>query len=255
LCALGPFRFPVIWTFFLPLTYIAYSQAGVEEQTWVLCLEYGCLGMVLSYEWLFVRKGRTLEDWMRAAPPLRRWLQATIPARLRIKQHRIEAHLRRGVQLLDLGAGHGGLCKALRANGFEVLPVDVKDGSFFEDVRPVLYDGVKLPFPDAHFDTTLLITVLHHTPDPELVLREAMRVSAHRLVVMEDIYSNPLQRYLTYFTDSLVNLEFHGHPHTNRSDAEWRATFARLGWEIESSESFRTLIFFRQVIYVLQPIK
>ena len=255
LCALGPFRFPVVWTFFLPLTYIAYYYPGVQEQTWVLVLEYVVLTAVLLYEWVFVRKGRTLEGWMRSVPPLRRWLQATIPARLAIKQHRIARHLEKGTKILDLGAGHGGLCKALRAEGFEVHPVDVKDGSFFEDVRPQLYDGERLPFADRHFDTTLLITVLHHTPDPELVLAEAMRVSGRRLVVMEDVYANPFQRYLTYFTDSLVNLEFHGHPHTNRSDAEWRATFTRMGWELESAESFRTLVFFRQVIYVLRPAK
>lgn len=255
LCALGPFRFPVVWTLFLPLTYLAYSQHGVEEQTWVIALEYVCLGVVMLYEWVFVRKGRTLESWMRSVPPLRRWLQATIPARLKIKQHRIAAHLQTGVPILDLGAGHGGLCKALRADGLDVHPVDVKDGSFFEDVRPQLYDGERLPFADGHFDSTLLITVLHHTPDPDLVLREAMRVTRRRLVVMEDIYTNPLQRYLTYFTDSLVNLEFHGHPHTNRSDRAWRFTFERLGWEVESASSFRTLLFFRQVIYVLRPAK
>jgi ubiquinone/menaquinone biosynthesis C-methylase UbiE len=116
----------------------------------------------------------------------------------------------------------------------------------------VIYNGEKLPFDDLAFDTTLLITVLHHTPDPDAVLQEAIRVSARRIVVMEDIYTNPFQKYLTWFTDSLVNMEFVGHPHTNRSDKQWQATFSKMGLKLVGKETFRTLVFFRQVIYVLE---
>jgi ubiquinone/menaquinone biosynthesis C-methylase UbiE len=171
---------------------------------------------------------------------------------MRIKQARIARHLARGTRILDIGAGHGGLCRALRQEGFEVVPVDVKDLSLFPDVRPVIYDGKTLPFPGAAFDTSLLITMLHHTPDPEAMLREAMRVTKGRLVVMEDIYRNAVQRELTFLTDSLVNLEFEGHPHTNKTDAGWQEVFARLGLRVTHREEFRTLLFFRQAIYVLE---
>jgi ubiquinone/menaquinone biosynthesis C-methylase UbiE len=39
------------------------------------------------------------------------------------------------------------------------------------DTKPVLYDGKKMPFKDNVFDAALLITVLHHTPDPESIVR------------------------------------------------------------------------------------
>ena len=118
----------------------------------------------------------------------------------------------------------------------------------------MVYDGERLPFADKSFDACTIITVLHHTPDPDAILREAMRVTRKRIVIMEDIFRNPLQKQLTFFTDSLVNLEFEGHPHTNRSDAEWKETFERMGLKLVFREDFRTLVFFRQVVYVVELV-
>jgi SAM-dependent methyltransferase len=256
LCVLGPYRFPVVWTLLLPLTYLAYSSptGGVVERPWVLWLEYGLLFAFLGYEAVFVRRRKTLEEWMHTIPLLRKWLQATIPARMKIKLHRIQPLLPTEARILDLGTGNGGLCKSLREMGHDVQPCDVKDISFFPEVQPLIYNGQRLPFENGAFDTTLLITVLHHTPQPDAVLDEAIRVSSRRIVVMEDIYKNPVQKYLTWFTDSLVNMEFVGHPHTNRSDRRWQKTFASKGLQVVSKNEFRTLLFFRQVIYVLERV-
>ena len=54
--------------------------------------------------------------------------------------------------------------------------------------------------------------------------------------------------------DSLVNLEFRGHPHTNRDDNQWKQTFHQMGLKVVAEDEFRTLIFFRQKIYVLERI-
>lgn len=251
LAALSPYRYVVLWTALLPWTYIAYYIPGIHEPWWVLTGEYLLLAVYMAYEWVFRREKLTLTGWVLRHPWLRRQAQRSIPPRLKIKLGRISRHLRPGESVLDLGSGHGGLCLALREQGLEVHPVDVVDHSFFPEVKPTLYDGKVLPFADGQFDVTLLVTVLHHTPDPDAVLREAKRVTRGRIVVMEDIYSNTLQKHLTYFTDSLVNLEFEGHPHTNRTDAEWLATFERLGLRVVYREDFRTLGLFRQVVYVV----
>jgi alpha-1,6-mannosyltransferase len=252
LTVLGRYRYAILWSLLLPLTYLAYFTPDAHVPGWLVVGEYALLFGWMLYEWLFVRSRLNLSEWLLARPWFRGLVMRSIPARLRIKEGRIARHLARGQHILDIGAGHGGLCKALRTAGLDVTPVDVKNLSFFPDVQPIVYDGVQLPFAEDAFDVSLLITMLHHTPDPEAVLREALRVTRKRLVVMEDIYSNQLQRQLTFFTDSLVNLEFEGHPHTNKSDAEWRALFERLGLRLTYREDFRTLIFFRQVIYVLE---
>jgi hypothetical protein len=72
---------------------------------------------------------------------------------------------------------------------------------------------------------------------------------------MEDIYESPFQKYLTWCADSLVNWEFYGHPHTNRTDVEWKEVFQRNGLELENVEYYRFLLFFKQVTYVLTHVE
>ncbi|MEM7035372.1 MAG: polyprenol phosphomannose-dependent alpha 1,6 mannosyltransferase MptB, partial [Bacteroidota bacterium] len=252
LSVLTHYRFALLWGMLIPLTYTAYYVPGIEEQMWVLWLEYILVFGFIAYEWTLRRSGLTLETWMLSKPFFRNLIRRSIPARLAIKYERIARHLDKNETVLDVGTGNGGLCHALKGNGYDVTAVDVKDISFFEEVKPVIYDGEKLPWDDNSFDTALIITVLHHTPDPEAIVKEAMRVARKKVVIMEDIYHNVFQKHLTFFTDSLVNLEFDGHPHTNKNDAGWRALFDELGMKMTFREDFRTLVFFRQVIYVLE---
>ena len=92
--------------------------------------------------------------------------------------------------------------------------LDVANVSFIDSITPVIYDGVAMPFDKASFDVVLLITMLHHTPTPERVLMEAKRV-ARRIIVIEEIYAQTCDKYLTYFIDSVFNLELFHHPHTD----------------------------------------
>lgn len=156
-----------------------------------------------------------------------------------------------GCSVVDIGAGRGFVSLGLMQRGHDVVSVDVRDSSRIPEVQPVLYDGSRLPFPDDRFDVALLLTVLHHTPDPEQVLSEAMRV-ASQIVVIEDTASSALKMRLTWWADSIANLEFRGHPHTNRSDVEWRATFTRLGLRICEMRTDYVFHFFTQTTYVLK---
>lgn len=249
--AVSGYRWPVLWGFWMLFTYWFYYLPGFVPPRWFINLEYASVLLLALPEWLFTARGTTLEQWLWRTKLFRRIFRSTIPGRLRIKEQRIASLLPPDASVVDIGCGNGGLAHALKQRGFSVTPVDVKQISFFEDVAPVIYDGKRLPFADRSFGTALLITVLHHTPDPDAILREAGRV-APRIIVMEDIFRNAFQKYLTFFTDSLVNMEFRGHPHTNRNEAGWQDTFARLGMRVTHRAQFRTLLFFTQVIYVVE---
>jgi ubiquinone/menaquinone biosynthesis C-methylase UbiE len=171
----------------------------------------------------------------------------------RTKQRRLNPFLVEAGSVLDIGCGNGALAHRLKQEGISIQCVDICDKSRFDDVRPIVYDGKNLPFEDQQFQTVLLITMLHHTPNPERILGEAMRVG-QRIVVMEDVYSNPLQKQLTYFVDSLVNWEFRGHPHTNKTDEGWKACFAALGWTVKDYRKDRFLFLFTQTIYQLEQM-
>lgn len=170
----------------------------------------------------------------------------------RAKEGQFLNFLRPGDRILDLGSGPGSVCRLLRDRGFAVTPVDIQDVALDPRARPQLYDGRRLPFADGAFDVALLLTVLHHTAAPAAVLAEAGRV-AHRVIVIEDVYASTRQKYLTWWADSLLNLEFIGHPHTNRPDAAWRAQFIRLGWQLVHTQNRRVAGIFQQQLYVLEP--
>lgn len=142
--------------------------------------------------------------------------------------------------ILDIGAGTCNVCEILAERDFDVTPVDVEDLSFVDGLRAKIFDGERLPFDDDEFDVALLLAVLHHTEHPERLLAEAARV-APRLIVMEDVCENRLQKYATRAIDSLLNLEFLGHPHTNKSDDEWRRIFAATGLRLLAAADERWL--------------
>ena len=166
--------------------------------------------------------------------------------------------------LLDIGCGAGALAHqlALTRADLHITCVDLQAAPLFADLKVSTWDGHTLPYAAQQFDAALLLTVLHHCPDPDAVLREALRV-ARTVVIVEDVYDTAWQRRLTYFFDSLFNWQWQAHwmlrwqgapahPRSNRSDAVWRASFAQAGWVLEEASQQRFLGLFTQACYVLR---
>jgi len=160
-------------------------------------------------------------------------------------------HLNKNEKSLDIGCGNGMITHTLRQQHFPCTPLDVADLSILPDVKVIVYNGLQMPFQEQEFDTALLLTVLHHTPDPVLVLKETARVSK-KIVIIEDIYNNKIQQYMTYAMDTLVNLGHSSMTYQNKSDSEWKVTFDELGLELIEESSKPVLFFFRQATYVLK---
>ncbi len=159
-------------------------------------------------------------------------------------------HLSPNETIIDIGSGNGLICHYLREQGFRVTPLDVVDMAYNETVRPVVYDGNVMPFDDKTFDVAMILTVLHHTPAPEVVLKETQRI-AKKIIIIEDIYNNPIQKRATFFMDWLVNLGYSATPHTNKNDTGWRETFQKMKLNLVHTSQWRVLAFFRQVVYIL----
>ena len=112
-------------------------------------------------------------------------------------------------KIIDIGSGPGSLLSVMRQRGFDIDGLDIRDSAYHENLKAHMYDGETMPFNPQSYDTALLSTMLHHTPDPDHILREAARI-AHRLIIIEDVYGGPFMEWLTKRFDSLMNLEFHG---------------------------------------------
>ena len=92
-------------------------------------------------------------------------------------------------RVLDVGCGVGQVVQQLQNRGLDAQGVDVSEPSIREAnrraVRCVLYDGVRLPFPNGHFHAVGAFNVLEHVDEPEDFIRELARVLAPsgRLVI------------------------------------------------------------------------
>ncbi|OGM19940.1 hypothetical protein A2714_04280 [Candidatus Woesebacteria bacterium RIFCSPHIGHO2_01_FULL_38_9] len=164
---------------------------------------------------------------------------------------RIDSYLKKGDQILDIGSGTCNLVEILRTMRFNVTPLDIIDLSFVPGIKPTIYDGIVIPFEDNQFDLSLLITVLHHTPDPERLLLEAKRVSK-RLVVIEDVYTTAVQKYLTYAMDNISNFEIFVNPHSNKDDVGWKHTFNKLGFKLKDVKQVPFWGIFLSATYYLE---
>jgi len=139
-----------------------------------------------------------------------------------------------GPRVLDLGAGEGWVTERLAGHGFAACGADV--GPFAHVPVPyVVYDGTRLPFGDAAFDTTLLLLTLHHCAKPESVLDEAVRVTRRRLIVTESVFNNRRDRFWLDVLDGRFNRLRHGGrmaaPLGFRRAEEWQALFESRGLE------------------------
>jgi SAM-dependent methyltransferase len=115
-----------------------------------------------------------------------------VQRRVRVLATRIAQLLPQGSSVLDVGCGDGQVDRAivgqrpdLRVEGVDVLLRPSASAA----VRP--FDGTTVPYPDASFDSVLLVDVLHHTTDPMILLREASRV-ARRCIVIKDVQNDGL---------------------------------------------------------------
>jgi len=133
---------------------------------------------------------------------------------------RISPFIDKKEKILDIGTGTGFVAKGImEAKNKNITCIDVRLNPLCKSIPVIIYDGKKLPFPDESFDTSLLIAVLHHCKKPLSVLDEAIRVSSKRIIIMEDLFESPVEKWLTLIEDSIVNWEFKGHPHSNKTEA------------------------------------
>jgi len=88
---------------------------------------------------------------------------------------------RTGARVLDVGCGVGKVVGRLTEAGFEAHGVDVSEPNVERArkrcPRCQLYDGRRLPYPDAHFAAVGALNVLEHVEQPESFIAEMTRVA------------------------------------------------------------------------------
>ena len=133
--------------------------------------------------------------------------------------------------LLDIGCGDGTIAESVsdRHDGLSVFGVDVL-------ARPQVaipmqvFDGKRLPFDDNHFDAAMLVDVLHHCDDANVMLAEAARVTKQVVLIKDHTASTAMGRGILRFMDWVGN-RGHGVRLVDNywSAKQWRQAFERHG--------------------------
>lgn len=154
-----------------------------------------------------------------------------------------------GDRVADIGCGDGVVSLFLPASEFFLIDVcnylDVRVHAPFHQYR----EGGALPI-TRKVDTSLLLTVLHHSLNPLQVLEETRKITTHRAIVIESVYGvsdpnnashlwkqlNPvLQKQYATFIDWLYNRVFHDGvpvPYNFATPDKWLDIFKTTGWSV-----------------------
>lgn len=147
-------------------------------------------------------------------------------------------------RVLDIGGGTGIIAEVIS----ELFPiekiaaVDVQD-RFLPDlkVETSVFDGRKLPFPDASFDCVLFNNVLHHVDagDRLPLIRECRRVVPTGPIYIKDhLAKSGLDHLRLAVLDGIGNVPFNGMVRASYlNDAAWRSLAEDAGYRIERSQS------------------
>lgn len=108
---------------------------------------------------------------------------------------------------LSIGCGNGSV-EALINKGIVGVEV-LKYGNPRIPIK--IYNGKKLPFKNNCFDTVIIAYVFHHVRNEDqihAILKEALRVSKKKIIVLEQIYKNKIQLLLLKVFDCICNKPF-----------------------------------------------
>ncbi len=140
-----------------------------------------------------------------------------------------------GARVLDVGCGDGAIDALIggkrpdvRIEGIDVL---VRSQT---KIVVTAFDGRTIPFPDKSFDAVMFIDVLHHTDDPLVLLREAMRVAG--TIVLKDhcrdgLLAGPTLRFMDYVGNAHHGVAL---PYNYWQRRQWDDAFRTLGLKARS---------------------
>lgn len=136
-------------------------------------------------------------------------------------------------EVLDVGSGMGLVADLIQRNVTKKIRcIDVIDINR-SSVPLSIYDGRYIPFPDRTFDVVLCAFVLHHMTDQEILIKEMIRTSRSRIIVLEDTPQNITDRLFNLNHAITSKIKYKSGKMKFRTSKEWQRLFTDLGLTIE----------------------
>lgn len=138
--------------------------------------------------------------------------------------------------VLDVGCGDGLLASLLSSElpDMEISGIDVLIRP--ETKIPVAeFDGNTIPMDDNSVDAVMMVDVLHHTEDPEIMVREAKRVARKWFIIKDHtrngLLANSTLRFMDWVGNSYTGVAL---PYNYLSKQEWTALFQKTELPVET---------------------
>lgn len=151
--------------------------------------------------------------------------------RVRVLCERLSELIPLDSRVLDVGCGDGLLANLIlqRRSDIKVSGLDVLDRK--QSKIPVrLFDGTSLPVPDKSMDVVMFVDVLHHTVDPMILLREAVRVARTAILIKDHNLQGFLAGPTLRFMDNVGNARYGvALPYEYWTEQKWFEAFETLG--------------------------
>lgn len=136
----------------------------------------------------------------------------------------IETYCQRNI--LDLICGDGKVGKELEKKSRNVIYCDRKHWKSFNDFRFINYSNLEKHILNQETGTVLLIAVLHHQQNPELLLDKAFGIAHKNVIIVEntvnEYHDRDLHRLFDEFANNALNQSEDSTPNNHKTISEWR---------------------------------
>jgi SAM-dependent methyltransferase len=114
----------------------------------------------------------------------------------------LEKYIHKKDKIIDIGTGSGRIALYLHTFGYKVTLLDRIKGFNKSGLKLYLYDGNLMPFKNREFDVGIMVDVIHHAEDVDLLLFEAKRI-CKRVIIIEDVANNWPERIMLYLRETI----------------------------------------------------
>lgn len=138
--------------------------------------------------------------------------------------------------VLDVGCGDGTIGRLLEQRRPDLRLVGIEVARR-RDAGPMveIFDGLLLPYRGKSVDAVMFVDVLHHSSDPDQLLRESARVARQAVIIKDHLCENLVDDATLRFMDWVGNRPYGvSLACAYRSKRAWQVAFDAAGLEVRT---------------------